>query len=114
MWTNDELRETLRVRMEKGRAKYGHGLQPDMDTRQWGTRTNSWLEMAEEEYLDGIMYILTDYLRFKGSSTGRDNSPELLELIYGPIENITSLPHREMLLGNIELLNKISRYRQSQ
>ena len=114
MWSSDALRETLRVRMEKGRAKYGHGLQSAMDTRQWGTTTNSWLEMAEEEYMDGIMYILTDYLRFKGSPAGRDNSPDLLELIYGPIESITSLPHREMLLGNVELLEKISRYRQSQ
>lgn len=50
-------------RAEKGKRVYGHGVQPKDDTRQWGTMTNDWFEMAEEELLDAIMYISADYHR---------------------------------------------------
>lgn len=53
----------LLVRAEKGKKIYGHGVQPRDDTRQWGTMTNDWFEMAEEELLDAIMYISADYYR---------------------------------------------------
>ena len=49
--------------MSIGKEKYGHGLKVEMDTRQWGTRYNSWLEMAEEEYMDAIVYVVADYIK---------------------------------------------------
>ena len=35
--------------MKLGLERYGHGLQIHDDTRQWGTKENSWAEMALEE-----------------------------------------------------------------
>jgi len=55
--------DKLLVRAEKGKKIYGHGVRPSDDTRQWGTLTNDWFEMAEEELLDAIMYISADYHR---------------------------------------------------
>ena len=49
--------EEVRERMEMGREKYGHGVRVDDDTRTWGTRNNSWLNMAREEFLDAIVYV---------------------------------------------------------
>ncbi len=46
--------------------RYGHGVRPDDDTREWGTNMNDWFEMAEEELLDAIVYINADYRREKG------------------------------------------------
>lgn len=50
-------------RMKKGYDSYGHGLRKDDDTRQYGTKMNSWYEMAEEEILDAIVYISAQQLR---------------------------------------------------
>jgi len=55
--------ERLLVRSEKGKRVYGHGVRPGDDTRQWGTMTNDWFEMAEEELLDAMMYVSADYHR---------------------------------------------------
>ena len=55
--------DRLLSRSEKGKKVYGHGVRPGDDTRQWGTLTNDWLEMAEEELLDAIMYVSADYHR---------------------------------------------------
>lgn len=60
---DSHILDRLRVRAEKGKKVYGHGVRPGDDTRQWGTVTNDWLEMAEEELLDAIMYISADYHR---------------------------------------------------
>ena len=54
--------EEVRERMEMGREKYGHGVRVDDDTRTWGTRNNSWLNMAREEFLDAIVYVTADYI----------------------------------------------------
>lgn len=54
----------IQERMKLGRDRYGHGIQVDDDTRQWGTREDSWLEMCEEEVIDGIIYSVAHYLRF--------------------------------------------------
>lgn len=52
----EDLLEKLKARMCLGMERYGHGIRLEDDTRQWGTRENSWLEMCEEEVLDGIIY----------------------------------------------------------
>ena len=58
-----EVLTRLRERAEKGEKTYGHGVRPGDDTRSWGTEKNDWLEMAEEELLDAVMYVSADYLR---------------------------------------------------
>jgi hypothetical protein len=57
------LNERLCERMKLGFQRYGHGMRIGDDTRQWGTRENSWLEMCEEEILDGIVYVAAHNLR---------------------------------------------------
>ena len=60
---NDILLQRIRARMGLGLQRYGHGIRVEDDTRQWGTRENSWLEMCEEEILDGIVYAAAHGLR---------------------------------------------------
>lgn len=55
--------EQVIQRLELGRKKYNHGVRVDSDTMTWGTQKNSWLEMANEEFLDGIVYVISDYIR---------------------------------------------------
>lgn len=57
------LMKRIRERMELGRSRYGHGIRIEDDTRRWGTKRDSWLEMCEEEILDGLMYTGADILR---------------------------------------------------
>jgi len=61
-WVTDIL---LRIdkRMKVGMERYGHGIILESDTRTWGTRENSWLEMCEEELLDGMVYTISEMLR---------------------------------------------------
>ncbi len=56
-------RDLVIQRLNLGQSKYGHGVRVDLDTVTWGTRKNSWMEMAIEEFLDGIVYVIADYIR---------------------------------------------------
>lgn len=60
---NEGLLNRIIERMELGQKRYGHGIRLNDDTRQWGTKKNSWLEMCEEEIIDGIIYAVSDHLR---------------------------------------------------
>ena len=60
---NKEIIELLEHRMKIGIERYGHGLRIHDDTRQWGTKENSWEEMALEEVLDGLVYTASAILR---------------------------------------------------
>ena len=53
-------------RLDIRRQRYGHGVRADDNTREWGTKRNSWLEMAEEELLDCVVYVIADYIRQSG------------------------------------------------
>lgn len=55
--------ELINERLSIGRERYGHGVRPDDDTTQWGTKKNSWLEMCQEEIVDAIIYVCADYIR---------------------------------------------------
>ena len=56
------MKEIL-ARMAMGKEKYGHGVRVDDDTTTWGTKENSWMEMAREEFLDAVIYVIADYIR---------------------------------------------------
>ena len=51
---NPALNMAIYRRLEKGKEQYGHELRPLDDTTTWGTKQDSWLEMAEEEIADAI------------------------------------------------------------
>ena len=55
--------EAIKERLAFGKSKYGHGVRVDDDTTTWGTPTNSWMEMAREEFLDAVVYVTADYIR---------------------------------------------------
>lgn len=54
---NDAILSLIKERMELGKKRYGHGVRVDDDTREWGTKEDSWAEMALEEALDGMIYL---------------------------------------------------------
>ena len=75
--------EQLIERLDIGLKRYGHGVIVDSDTRDWGTTENSWIDMAIEEFLDGVIYVAADYIR-KGRES--ENGVSDLEKMYGPRE----------------------------
>ena len=62
---NKEIINLITSRMEIGLERYGHGLRIGDNTTQWGTKEDSWEEMALEEILDGMVYTGAAILRLK-------------------------------------------------
>ena len=63
--TKEEIIEIIKERMEVGIERYGHGLRVEDDTRQWGTKQDSWVEMGLEEVLDNLIYVAAAMLRIE-------------------------------------------------
>ena len=57
--------EKIRRRFVFGFKKYQHGITIKTDTRTLGTELDSWLEMAEQELLDGTNYSAANICRLK-------------------------------------------------
>jgi len=62
---NPELKKMILERMAIGKKRYGHGIRVWDDTTEWGTKDDSWLEMALEEALDMSIYIASAILRLR-------------------------------------------------
>ena len=62
---NQEILDLLKQRLELGKKRYGHGMIVNDDTKNYGTKTNDWQEMALEEMLDGLIYITASMIRYK-------------------------------------------------
>lgn len=75
-------------RLEIGMKRYGHGVIVDSDIREWGTPKDSWFDMAVEEFLDALIYVVADYIR-----SGRRSRRMLtdLELDYKVDDNFAVL-----------------------
>lgn len=115
------MERLLLQRLNLGKSKYGHGVRVDLDTVTWGTVKNSWLEMANEEFLDGIVYIACDYIRrgrknpittvcalereFISTNTSQPDDNELILYIIRNAERVESDHHRKMLLTLISLVD---------
>jgi hypothetical protein len=94
------VNQQLRERLEMGRVKYGHGVRADDDPRTWGCVKNSWFEMAREEFLDGIIYCVADYVRTHERVRARDepdDNERILRFVDTP-SVIESLKHRRVVL----------------
>jgi len=63
MTSMEDPRDLILERLQLGKTKYGHGVRVDDDTVTWGTPKDSWMHMAREEFLDGIIYVIADYIR---------------------------------------------------
>ena len=66
---NEEILKLIKERMDLGLQRYGHGVQVNDDTRQWGTKKDNWSEMALEEVLDGMIYMAAQIIRIINKST---------------------------------------------
>ena len=62
---NPEIKKMILERMAIGKERYGHGIRVFDDTTDWGTKDDSWLEMALEEALDMSIYIASAILRLR-------------------------------------------------
>jgi len=72
---NERILNLIKERMELGVERYGHGLRANDDTRQWGTKENSWCEMALEEILDGMVYMAAQIIRIQDTMRLFPDSP---------------------------------------
>jgi|TARA_Y100001938_G_scaffold151082_1_gene245772 hypothetical protein len=78
---NPEVIDLIEERMALGLDRYGHGLRRGDDTRQWGTKANSWTEMALEEALDLTVYLCAQLLRIRAAEDECPNcSPRLIQI----------------------------------
>ena len=66
---NEEILKLIKERMDLGLQRYGHGVQVNDDTRQWGTKKDNWSEMALEEVLDGMIYMAAQIIRILKNKT---------------------------------------------
>jgi hypothetical protein len=73
--------ELVKERLRVGRERYGHGVCPLDDTRQWGTKVDSWLEMGQEEILDCLIYMCADYIRVNNIPYTGDANDLILEYL---------------------------------
>lgn len=109
------VREELIGRLELGLRKYNQGVRVNDNTQRWGTTRNSWLDMAKEEFLDAIIYIIADYIRtvrtkgalaplsFRASDEIDDN--KLIMAIYDNWEEMESPQHKMLLWNLFKMLN---------
>ena len=60
------ITHNITKRLELGRSRYGHGVIINSDVSQWTeNKTNNWIEMAYEEFYDGLIYLSAAYFREK-------------------------------------------------
>ena len=86
-------------RFKLGYERYGHGVRIDDDTRAWGTKCDSWREMAIEEILDALIYCGADILRKETLSKINENSDNLVRYCglcdrFVHINNIKNMTYR--------------------
>ncbi len=80
----DMIRDLVSARLRLGKEKYGHGVCTHKDTRTWGTPKDSWMEMAEEEFADALVYIAADYIRKYERPSEPDDNERILQLVLNP------------------------------
>ena len=73
---NREILELLVGRLRLGKERYGHGLTIGHDTRDFGTKDDSWVEMNLEEILDGMIYMCAATLRLRREMQKRSGEKE--------------------------------------
>lgn len=100
--------DLIKARMEFGKAKYGHGVRVTDDTTTWGTPVNSWMHMALEEFLDGIIYVVADYIRTREVAHSEpDDNRRILYLLENP-QLVNSEKHRDMVDALFKLIKMSS------
>lgn len=96
------VRKELTERLELGLKRYNHGVRVNDDTRTWGTPTDSWMEMAKEELLDAIIYVIADYIRTQ-EERGENDDNELIMKYANDLKLVKSQKHR-LILWNLKYM----------
>ena len=106
----------IKDRMEIGIKRYGHGVRVDDDTTEWGTKENSWMEMADEELLDGLVYVTADYIRVHRHHNTEcsfasafllfknDDDNDLILHILDHWDRMEMCRHRKIIAGLLDML----------
>ena len=110
--------QKIQGRLDIGRSRYGHGVRVQDNTQTWGTQKNSWHEMAEEELLDCVVYVIADYIRQSGDElvykndffvkVGDDDN-SLIMHIWKHKERMNPCTTKTMLYSLESLLNMLAR-----
>ena len=59
-----DVARKLQSRLTLGKKKYGHGVVVQSNVRAWTLNvTDSWLEMAREEFYDALVYLSAALIR---------------------------------------------------
>lgn len=93
------MEDYINDRLNLGKARYGHGVRVNDDTTTFGTPFNSWMQMALEEYLDAVIYLMADYIRNHEpprEDDEEDDNERIMDFIMNR-DTIQSRKHREML-----------------
>lgn len=78
----EQVKTALKDRLSLGRKRYGHGVRIYDDTTQFGTPSDSWFQMMNEEILDGMIYCACAYLRENdATATEPDDNDQVLNWI---------------------------------
>ena len=96
------IKKELNARLDLGLERYDHGVRVDDDTRTWGTSTDSWLDMAKEELLDAIIYVVADYVRTQ-EERGENDDNELIMKYANDLKLVKSQKHR-LILWNLKYM----------
>ena len=97
-----DIKKELNARLDLGLERYGHGVRVDDDTRTWGTPKNSWMEMAKEELLDAIIYVVADYIR-SCEERGENDDNDLIMKYANDLKLVKSQKHR-LILWNLKYI----------
>lgn len=106
--------DKIKERMNIGKERYGHGVRVDDDTTAWGTKNNSWIEMAEEELLDCLIYTIADYIRqnneeYKFKINGDDNF-NIMYILENHKQLMKAGFHKTMVVTLINMLERYSHF----
>ena len=78
---NEYVLSNIEKRLQLGKNKYGHGVIALSDVSKWTqSKKDSWLEMASEEFYDGIVYLNAERIRRKKNNTLTNKEEEKLNL----------------------------------
>lgn len=77
-------------RLAIGQCTYGHGVMVDSDTTQYGTTQNNWVEMANEELYDGIIYLTAEEIRQERKGKKNINIQRARELLAQAVRILAS------------------------
>lgn len=97
-----DIKKELNARLDLGLERYGHGVRVDDDTRTWGTPKDSWMEMAKEELLDAIIYVVADYIR-SCEERGENDDNDLIMKYANDLKLVKSQKHR-LILWNLKYI----------